>query len=112
MQSFTLATITFLAGTGLAAPSINARSYVQVQVQFQGAAGVAQTQYVPADGSTYPVYSDFSVSHIAIINDVPASVNCFAEGVDGSETYTYGTETVDVGPPQVQMSISCYQSPA
>ncbi|KAK9417189.1 hypothetical protein SUNI508_08993 [Seiridium unicorne] len=110
MQFFTIAAAALLASTGLAAPSVNART-LQVQVEFQGAAGVAQTQWVPADGATHAAEADFSVSHIAVLDPVPASVNCYAYGIDGSETFTYGPGTVDVGPPQVQTIISCTIGP-
>jgi hypothetical protein len=110
MQFLTLAATTLLATTGLAAPSGDART-IQAQVQFQGAAGVAQTQSVPIDGNTYPVEAQFSVSHIAVLDPIPASVNCIAVGIDGSHTYTYGAGIFDVGPPQVQETISCSIGP-
>lgn len=109
MRYSTLAATALLASTGLAAPSIKSRT-VSVHVEFQGAADVAETQYVPADGTDYYVYADFSVSHIEV-KDAPASVNCHAVGVDNGETFTYGPGVFDVGPPQELLSISCTLGP-
>ncbi|ETS86771.1 hypothetical protein PFICI_00599 [Pestalotiopsis fici W106-1] len=108
MQFLTLAATALLAHTGLAAPE--ARSPT-VAVQFQGAADAVYTQWVVADGVDRAVYADFSVSHIAVLDPAPASLNCHAHGIDGSDTYTYGPGTVDVGPPQVQTTISCTLGP-
>jgi hypothetical protein len=47
-----------------------------------------------------------SISHI----QGAAGANCVVRGIDGSETYTYGVGTVDVGPPQTQISIACWPS--
>ncbi|KAF3007199.1 hypothetical protein E8E14_005564 [Neopestalotiopsis sp. 37M] len=112
MQFLTLAATALLASTGLAARAEGAarRSTFTAEVEFQGAADAVFTQWVPTDGSVQTVYTDLSVSHIEVIN-APASLNCHAYGVDGSDTYTYGPGVVDVGPPQVQTTISCTLGP-
>ncbi len=37
----------------------------------------------------------------------PGGAACTFFGVDGSDTFIYGEETVDVGPPQAQVSGVC-----
>ncbi|KAI0141328.1 hypothetical protein BJ166DRAFT_597624 [Pestalotiopsis sp. NC0098] len=108
MQFLTLAATALLASTGLAAPE--ARS-ATVAVRFEGAADAAYTQWVPADGVAHTVGTDLSISHIVVLDPAPASLNCHAHGIDGSDTYTYGPGSVDVGPPQVQLTISCTLGP-
>ena len=46
-----------------------------------------------------------SVSHI--ISDDTRTCLCTLNGIDGSVTTTFGNETVDVGPPQAQVSGNC-----
>ncbi|KAH8676352.1 hypothetical protein BX600DRAFT_508514 [Xylariales sp. PMI_506] len=104
MHTFTLATITLFAGIGLAAPS--GLNLPVVHIQYQAAADVIRDQYITADGNPCKANTDLSISHIESF--APPNVNCLAVGSDGSNTYTYGAETVDVGPPQVQDTISCW----
>jgi hypothetical protein len=44
-----------------------------------------------------------SISHIVSAG----GATCTFHGIDGSVTTTVGTQTVDVGPPQTQISGSC-----
>ncbi|KAI1845326.1 hypothetical protein JX265_005483 [Neoarthrinium moseri] len=104
MQFTTLFATAILAAAGLAAPSNEARP-TEVHLQWQGAAGVKVDQKVLADGQTFNVNTEISVSHIQAFG--PESLVCHANGIDGSKTDVFGFNTVDVGPPQVQSNVTC-----
>lgn len=109
MRFFAVAASALLANTALAAPSVEKRTD-SVHVQWQGAADAVADQYVAVDSVSYPPNADFSVSHIAVLDNRP-SVTCVATGVDGSFTTVSGGQTIDVGPPQLQISIICSVGP-
>ena len=50
-----------------------------------------------------PVDNTLSVSKISS----PGGAECTFFGIDGSHTFIFGEETVDVGPPQAQVSGVC-----
>ena len=47
---------------------------------------------------------DLSISHIVTVGEVAV---CSFYGIDGATPFTVGTQTVDVGPPQVLLSVKC-----
>ncbi|KAE8150471.1 hypothetical protein BDV25DRAFT_154289 [Aspergillus avenaceus] len=81
------------------------RSDDQVAVTFIGAADAQFTQYFPVNGDETQIYNRLSISHIA---SSTAGVSCTFNGIDDSVTTVTGAQTVDVGPPQTQISGSCH----
>ncbi|KAF6230585.1 hypothetical protein HO173_011122 [Letharia columbiana] len=105
MKAFTISTFLFLLASQLhAAPSSSARQF-QAQLTFQGAPPAAAffTLSVPTDGSVFEISNVLSVSHISSAG----GASCTLFGIDGSTTTVVGADTVDVGPPQTQVSGSC-----
>ncbi|KAJ5601105.1 hypothetical protein N7510_010639 [Penicillium lagena] len=76
----------------------------EVEITFIGAANAQFSQSFPADGSIITISNVLSISHIS--SDT-AGVQCAFNGIDHSVTAVNGAETVDVGPPQTQVSGSC-----
>ncbi|OGE52860.1 hypothetical protein PENARI_c009G11921 [Penicillium arizonense] len=75
-----------------------------VQVTFIGAANAQFTQLFPTNGGSVQITNPLSISHI--VSD-QAGVTCVFNGIDHSVTTISGTQLVDVGPPQTQVSGSC-----
>ncbi|KAJ5788749.1 hypothetical protein N7457_003739 [Penicillium paradoxum] len=75
-----------------------------VQVTFLGAADAQFTQGFPATGEWIEITNPLSISHIETNTD---GINCVFNGIDNSVTTVTGTQQVDVGPPQTQVSGSC-----
>ncbi|KAL9120245.1 MAG: hypothetical protein Q9187_003202 [Circinaria calcarea] len=101
MKTFAIsAALALLAGLVSAAPATPC-----VQVTFQGAPpDVAfYTRCIPTDGSLTTLNDPLSISHIV----VNGQANCYFFGVDGSFTTVGPFQTVDVGPPQTQVSGYC-----
>ncbi|KAK4691685.1 hypothetical protein P7C71_g5365, partial [Lecanoromycetidae sp. Uapishka_2] len=95
-----LATQTYSAPT---LSPLNARQF-EAQITFIGAGDASFTQSVPtAPGSTFTIDNDLSVSRISSAG----GASCTFFGVDGSTTTVVGANTVDVGPPQTQVSGAC-----
>ncbi|KAJ5618144.1 hypothetical protein N7537_003258 [Penicillium hordei] len=76
----------------------------QVHVTFIGAADAQFTQSFPSSGEWVQITNPLSVSHIQTGTE---GVTCIFNGVDNSVTTVIGTQLVDVGPPQTQVSGSC-----
>ncbi|KAE8308640.1 hypothetical protein BDV41DRAFT_487741 [Aspergillus transmontanensis] len=80
------------------------RTQGSVAITFIGAADAQFTQDFPTDGSSVAITNPLSISHIASSTN---GVSCVFDGVDNSVTVVSNAETVDVGPPQTQVSGSC-----
>ncbi|KUJ08296.1 uncharacterized protein LY89DRAFT_725197 [Mollisia scopiformis] len=104
MQTFAITTLLALAAASLtsAAPVAEPRQF-QAQLTFYGAAGASYSLSVPADASEFYIDNPLSVSKISL----EGGASCGIKGIDGSETVVVGANTVDVGPPQTQVSGSC-----
>ncbi|KAJ5698532.1 hypothetical protein N7462_000537 [Penicillium macrosclerotiorum] len=76
-----------------------------VDITFIGAADAQFTQAFPTDGSVVAISNVLSISHISSATD---GVGCTFNGVDHSVTTVNGATTVDVGPPQTQISGTCH----
>ncbi|PYH88606.1 hypothetical protein BO71DRAFT_131851 [Aspergillus ellipticus CBS 707.79] len=76
----------------------------EVLITFVGAANAQFSQQFPTDGSETTISNALSISHIM---SNTGGVSCTFHGVDNSVTDVSGAETVDVGPPQTQVSGSC-----
>ncbi|KAJ5770449.1 uncharacterized protein N7511_002500 [Penicillium nucicola] len=76
-----------------------------VHVSFIGAADAQFTQDFPVNGGWIQITDPLSISHIVSDRD---GVTCTFNGIDHSVTTTSGTQLVDVGPPQTQLSGSCW----
>ncbi|ORY56700.1 uncharacterized protein BCR38DRAFT_450915 [Pseudomassariella vexata] len=108
MHFITLTTTLLFAATGLAAPSapqVQGRTYDTVHIEFQGAADAKFDLDIATDGNRVSIGNQLSISHI--VSYAPEGVECHFLGVEGSQTYTSGYQTVDVGPPQPQLYASC-----
>ncbi|KAL2864301.1 uncharacterized protein BJX67DRAFT_361722 [Aspergillus lucknowensis] len=79
----------------------------QVLITFIGAANAQFTQSFPLNGATTSIGNPLSISHIASSTDGAA---CTFNGIDGSNTVVSGAQTIDVGPPQTQVSGSCVRT--
>ncbi|MCJ1426837.1 hypothetical protein MMC29_004740 [Sticta canariensis] len=110
MKAFTIsAAVALLAAFAQAAPApveIDARgSYVTLK--FEGATPSAYyTRTVPVNERTFTIDDPLSVSHIKS----SGGATCTIYGKDGSVTTVSGTQEVDVGPPQTQVSGVCKAS--
>ncbi|KAG0648898.1 hypothetical protein D0Z07_4993 [Hyphodiscus hymeniophilus] len=103
MQFFTITALaTLLAAAAQAAPRAQPRQF-QAQITFEGAAGAEFSMSVPTDGSVFPISDPLSISHIESLG----GATCSFVGIDGSHTVVVGAQSVDVGPPQTQVSGSC-----
>jgi hypothetical protein len=96
------AIVATLLATSSAAP-VEAPRQFQVAITFNAAAGVTYFQYIPADGEDHDIDSDLSFSSITSAG----GAECTFYGIDGSVTEVDGAETVDIGPPQTQVSGTC-----
>ncbi|KAJ6125586.1 hypothetical protein N7471_012903 [Penicillium samsonianum] len=76
----------------------------QVHVTFLGAANAQFTQSFPSNGESVKIVNPLSISHIQTDTK---GVTCVFNGIDHSVTTVIGTQLVDVGPPQTQVSGSC-----
>ncbi|QQK39505.1 hypothetical protein Pdw03_2359 [Penicillium digitatum] len=76
----------------------------QVQVTFIGAADAQFTQSFPSNGDWVQIANPLGISHIQTGTE---GVTCVFNGIDHSVTTVVGTQLVDVGPPQTQVSGSC-----
>ncbi|KAJ5093659.1 hypothetical protein N7456_009520 [Penicillium angulare] len=90
-----------LATSSLASPIKRAQ---EVEITFIGAADAQFSQSFPADGSVVSISNSLSISHVS---SADGNVQCTFNGIDNSVTTTDGAGTVDVGPPQTQISGSC-----
>ncbi|KAL8936809.1 MAG: hypothetical protein Q9216_004739 [Gyalolechia sp. 2 TL-2023] len=75
----------------------------QAQITFFGAHSASFSLSVPTDGSEFSISNPLSVSKIQSLG----GATCGFTGIDGSRVVTVGAQTVDVGPPQTQISGSC-----
>jgi len=90
-----------------ATKEVEARQVPVETITFQGA-GPNPPEYsltVPCDGSNFLTDNLLSVSQI--ITDGTVECACSFFGIDGSVTFTFDNDEVDVGPPQTQVSGSC-----
>ncbi|KAI3286989.1 hypothetical protein DTO002I6_7968 [Penicillium roqueforti] len=76
----------------------------QVHVTFIGAADAQFTQSFPSNGEWIQIVNPLSISHIQTTTE---GATCVFNGIDHSVTTVAGTQLVDVGPPQTQVSGSC-----
>jgi hypothetical protein len=76
----------------------------EVLITFIGAANAQFTQSFPIDGASVQISNPLSISHIM---SNTAGAACTFDGIDHSVTMVSGAQTVDVGPPQTQVSGSC-----
>ncbi|KAJ5287332.1 hypothetical protein N7478_003018 [Penicillium angulare] len=79
----------------------------EVEITFIGAADAQFSQSFPTDGSMVSISNVLSISHVS---SADGNVQCTFNGIDSSVTTINGAETVDVGPPQTQISGSCHLS--
>ncbi|KAI9925512.1 hypothetical protein ASPWEDRAFT_28951 [Aspergillus wentii DTO 134E9] len=93
-----------LATSALAAPAPNADNGFKAQITFIGAADASFSQEFPTDGTSVDIHNPLSISHISSLG----GATCTFHGIDGSVTTVVGRNTVDVGPPQTQVSGSCH----
>jgi len=105
MKSFIISTAAALFLTlTYAAPTPQGPVQFLAQITFEGATPEAYfTQSVPTDGSVFYITNPLSISHI----NSQGGATCVFNGIDGSVTEVVGAQTVDVGPPQTQISGSC-----
>ncbi|KAJ5635099.1 uncharacterized protein N7484_008412 [Penicillium longicatenatum] len=92
--------------TATAAP---AKRTDTVEITFHGAAGAQFTQSFPTDDTTTSIYNPLSISKISSNTNL---VECSFTGVDGSFTTVDGAVSSDVGPPQTQVSGTCFKLPS
>ncbi|KAJ5473155.1 hypothetical protein N7475_002721 [Penicillium sp. IBT 31633x] len=76
----------------------------QVHVTFFGAADAQFSQSFPMTGELVKITNPLSISHITTGTE---GITCTFNGIDHSVTAVTGTQLVDVGPPQTQVSGSC-----
>ncbi|PYH28354.1 uncharacterized protein BO87DRAFT_371165 [Aspergillus neoniger CBS 115656] len=76
----------------------------QVLITFVGAANAQFQQQFPTNGVSTKISNPLSISHIS---STTGGVKCTFNGVDNSVTTINGAQTVDVGPPQTQISGTC-----
>ncbi|RAK95958.1 uncharacterized protein BO80DRAFT_367574 [Aspergillus ibericus CBS 121593] len=77
----------------------------QVVITFEGAANAQFQQTFPTNGASTSITNPLSISHIISGTN---GVHCTFNGIDHSVTTVSGAQTVDVGPPQTQVSGACY----
>jgi len=102
MKSFTIAAaaLALIAGLTQAAPS---KRQFYAAITFEGAADASFEMSVPVDDTVFEITNPLSISHISS----NGGAICTFFGIDGSETTVVGATTVDVGPPQTQVSGIC-----
>ncbi|KAB8072360.1 hypothetical protein BDV29DRAFT_158630 [Aspergillus leporis] len=86
-------------------PTERRSSKGEVVITFIGAANAQFTQSFPINGANVQITNPLSISHIAS-NTV--DVSCTFNGIDHSVTTVTGVQTIDVGPPQTQISGVCH----
>ncbi|KAJ5861273.1 uncharacterized protein N7529_008583 [Penicillium soppii] len=94
----------FIAVTTASAIPVQPR-HDNVEIVFIGAADAQFTQSFPSDGSVVSINNPLSISHIS---SSTGGIQCTFNGIDHSVTTVSGAETVDVGPPQTQLTGSCW----
>ncbi|OJJ03489.1 hypothetical protein ASPVEDRAFT_30003 [Aspergillus versicolor CBS 583.65] len=93
------------AGSTPPSPPIeSAPSGDQVMITFIGAANAQFSRVFSLDGAAMEIGDPLSISHVMSNTE---GVKCTFNGVDNSVTVVEGAQTVDVGPPQTQISGSC-----
>lgn len=107
-MKFIAAATALFAGLAAAAPSDKAARSQYVTLEFWAAADNTYALSVPVNGGEVTVSSDLSFSHITSYSS--GNTVCTAYGIDGSVTELDGSEVVDIGPPQVQLSAVCTSS--
>ncbi|KAH8743360.1 hypothetical protein BGZ57DRAFT_349759 [Hyaloscypha finlandica] len=104
MKTFTTTTLLALIATlAAAAPAPQDYNGFRAQITFISAADAQFTESVLADGSKFYINNPLSISHI----HSEGGATCSFDGIDGGHTVVVGRQTVDVGPPQTQISGSC-----
>ncbi|KAK5701223.1 hypothetical protein LTS12_028403 [Elasticomyces elasticus] len=103
-MQFTIVTIlSALTATVIASPVPDVNHAV-ASVVFHGAADASFTETFRTTGQYTAINNQLSISKISVLG----SATCTFHGVDGSVTHVSNGQTVDVGPPQTQISGSCY----
>ncbi|MCJ1456514.1 hypothetical protein MMC28_006875 [Mycoblastus sanguinarius] len=100
------AALTLLTSLALAAPApvdVSARQVFEASFVFYGASPASYEQSFPTDDTVTAINNPLSVSSIQAIGGAV----CTFFGADGSSTFIYGEQTVDVSPPQPQTSGIC-----
>ncbi|GKZ21792.1 hypothetical protein AbraIFM66951_008743 [Aspergillus brasiliensis] len=77
----------------------------EVLITFIGAANAQFQQQFPTNGASTKITNPLSISHIS---STTGGVQCTFDGIDHSVTTVNGAQTVDVGPPQTQISGACH----
>ncbi|KAG7007335.1 hypothetical protein G7Y79_00010g028360 [Physcia stellaris] len=92
--------------TTAAPPPLEARQGAGPTVTFSGAGPNPPTYTLtpPFRGENITITNPLSVSHISV--DQTLGV-CSFQGIDGSRAFIVGAGSVDVGPPQTQLSLRC-----
>ncbi|KAF6239179.1 hypothetical protein HO173_002440 [Letharia columbiana] len=108
MKSFTIsfAFLCFITSSHAAPHSAHAKPrQFEAGITFIGAGPDPPSyfQAFPTDDTLHTINNSLSVSQISSAG----GAICSFFGVDGSDTFIHGGETVDVGPPQVQVSGVC-----
>ncbi|OOF95033.1 hypothetical protein ASPCADRAFT_208646 [Aspergillus carbonarius ITEM 5010] len=91
--------------TARGSPDHSQPSPGQVLITFIGAANAQFQQAFPTNGASTAITNPLSISHIS---SGTSGVHCTFNGIDHSVTNVNGAVTVDVGPPQTQVSGACY----
>lgn len=109
MKAFTIsAVIGLLAASAKAAPAptpvqVKSREVFLAPITFYGAGGAEYTELVPTNDTVYIINNPLSVSSIYS----PSVAFCVFFGAEGSSTVVTADQTVDVSPPQPQVSGIC-----
>ncbi|KAL8853300.1 MAG: hypothetical protein Q9221_001776 [Calogaya cf. arnoldii] len=96
-------TLALLTSMVAAAPAPVPASASGIQIRFIGAADGQFTQGFPANGVTIGIHNPLSISKIY----KSGGVTCQFNGIDRGITVVPAGQTVDVGPPQTQISGYC-----
>ncbi|KAL3259191.1 hypothetical protein ABHI18_005445 [Aspergillus niger] len=94
-------------GSGSTSPSNPGQTHPtggQVLITFVGAANAQFQQQFPTNGASTKISNPLSISHIT---SNTGGIHCTFNGIDNSVTTINGAQTVDVGPPQTQISGTC-----
>ncbi|MCJ1290268.1 hypothetical protein MMC34_001804 [Xylographa carneopallida] len=106
MKSSTLSlTLTLVAAMAQAAPTAT-QSFpdeFKVGLTFYGAAGASYDMSAPTDDTAYPITNPLSVSSISS----GGGGNCNFFGGEGGEGFLPNAGTVEISPPQTQVSVIC-----
>ncbi|KAI9729352.1 MAG: hypothetical protein M1834_006875 [Cirrosporium novae-zelandiae] len=110
MKTLTIsAAVAFLAAIASAAPApapVQRRDTAYASVTFEGAPpdDAYFTMSIPVYSST-SITNSLSISHIS----VGTGAGCYFSGIDGGSTVVHSGQTIDVGPPQTQVSAYCWE---